>query len=61
MVIVSIESGCFIRIDANNNLPDVSLATIFRGVFPFLGALIVTVIILMIFPGIAIFLPSLMG
>jgi len=39
---------------------DISLATIFRGIFPFLGALIVTVIILMIFPQIVTFLPGLM-
>jgi tripartite ATP-independent transporter DctM subunit len=37
---------------------DVPLETIFRGIFPFLLALIVGVIILMIFPQIATFLPS---
>ncbi|MBN1846979.1 MAG: TRAP transporter large permease [Deltaproteobacteria bacterium] len=37
---------------------DVPLETIFRGILPFLLALIVAVIILMIFPQIAAFLPS---
>jgi C4-dicarboxylate transporter DctM subunit len=37
---------------------DVPLETIFKGVLPFLAALIVAVIILMIFPQIATFLPS---
>jgi C4-dicarboxylate transporter DctM subunit len=37
---------------------DVPLETIFKGIFPFLLALIVAVIILMIFPQIATFLPS---
>ncbi|UCF56766.1 MAG: TRAP transporter large permease [Deltaproteobacteria bacterium] len=40
--------------------PDVPLETIFRGIFPFLAALIVCVIILIAFPQIALFLPSLM-
>jgi TRAP-type C4-dicarboxylate transport system permease large subunit len=39
---------------------EVPLAVIFRGIFPFLGALILAVIILMIFPQIVTFLPSLM-
>ncbi len=38
---------------------DVSLETIFKGIFPFLAALIVAVCILMAFPQIATFLPSL--
>ena len=38
---------------------DVSLETIFRGIVPFLGALMVTVGILMGLPQIATFLPSL--
>ena len=38
---------------------DVPLETIFKGIFPFLAALIVAVIILMVFPQIATFLPSL--
>jgi len=37
---------------------DVPLETIFKGIFPFLAALIVTVGILMAFPQIATFLPS---
>jgi len=39
---------------------DVPLETIFRGIFPFLGAIIVNVGILIAFPQIALFLPSLM-
>jgi len=38
---------------------DVPLETIFKGVFPFLGAQIVTVAIMLRFPQIATFLPSL--
>ena len=38
---------------------DVPLETIFKGIFPFLGALIVAVGILMAVPQIATFLPSL--
>lgn len=38
---------------------DVPLETIFKGILPFLGAQIVTVAILMGFPQIATFLPSL--
>ena len=37
---------------------DVPLETIFKGILPFLAALIAAVIILMIFPQIATFLPS---
>ena len=37
---------------------DIPLETIFRGILPFLAALIVAVIILMIFPQIATYLPS---
>jgi C4-dicarboxylate transporter DctM subunit len=37
---------------------DIPLETIFKGIFPFLAALIVEVTILMIFPQIATFLPS---
>jgi C4-dicarboxylate transporter DctM subunit len=39
--------------------PDIPLETIFKGIFPFLAALIIVTIILIIFPGIATFLPSL--
>ncbi len=38
---------------------DVPLETIFKGILPFLGALIIAVGILMAFPEIATFLPSL--
>jgi tripartite ATP-independent transporter DctM subunit len=40
---------------------DVPLETIFKGIFPFLVALIVCTIILIIFPQIALFLPSFMS
>lgn len=40
--------------------PDVSLETIFSGVWPFIVAAIIAIIILMIFPQIATFLPNLM-
>ena len=39
---------------------DVPLETIFKGIFPFLAALIVCAVILIIFPQIALFLPGLM-
>jgi C4-dicarboxylate transporter DctM subunit len=38
--------------------PDVPLETIFKGILPFLGALIIVTIILIAFPQIATFLPS---
>lgn len=38
---------------------DVPLNTIFKGIFPFLAAMIVTAIILMLFPSLATILPSL--
>jgi len=38
--------------------PDVPLQTIFKGIFPFLWALIIVTIILIFFPGIATFLPG---
>jgi C4-dicarboxylate transporter DctM subunit len=40
--------------------PDVPLETIFKGIFPFLGAIIVCIIILIFFPQVAMFLPSFM-
>lgn len=40
--------------------PEVSLETIFKGIWPFLLAIIVCIIILMIFPPLATYLPSLM-
>jgi len=39
---------------------DVPIYTIFRGIFPFLAAMIVCVIILVLFPSISTFLPDLM-
>lgn len=39
--------------------PEVPLETIFRGIFPFLGAIIVCIFILLIFPQIALYLPNL--
>ncbi len=38
--------------------PDVPLERIFKGIFPFLAALIIVTVILMVFPQIATFLPS---
>ncbi|MBN1255337.1 MAG: TRAP transporter large permease [Deltaproteobacteria bacterium] len=38
--------------------PDVPLENIFKGIFPFLGALIIVTALLIIFPQIATFLPS---
>jgi len=38
--------------------PEVPIETIFKGIFPFLGALIICTIILIIFPEIATYLPS---
>jgi len=42
-------------------VPDTPLQTIFRGIFPFLWALVVVSILLTLFPQIVIFLPGLMG
>ena len=39
-------------------VPDVPLERIFKGIFPFLAALIIVTIILMLLPQIATFLPS---
>ncbi|UCG66721.1 MAG: TRAP transporter large permease subunit [Deltaproteobacteria bacterium] len=41
--------------------PDIPLEKIFRGIFPFLAAIILLTIILLIFPNIATFLPSLVS
>jgi tripartite ATP-independent transporter DctM subunit len=38
---------------------DVPLQTIFRGIFPFLLALLVAILLMIVFPGISTFLPSL--
>jgi len=40
--------------------PDIPLETIFKGIWPFLGAIVVCIIMLMVFPGLVTFLPSLM-
>lgn len=40
---------------------DVPLATIFKGIFPFVGADIVRVMLIFFFPALALWLPSLMG
>jgi tripartite ATP-independent transporter DctM subunit len=40
--------------------PDIPLETIFKGIWPFLGAIIVCIALLLIFPAIATFLPSLL-
>ena len=39
--------------------PDIPLHHIFRGIFPFLGALIILTVLLLVFPKIATFLPNL--
>jgi len=41
--------------------PDIPLETIFKGIYPFLIALILCVAFLMIFPQIAIWLPGILG
>ncbi len=40
---------------------DIPLQTVFKGALPFLGALIVAALILLIFPGLTLFLPNLMN
>ena len=40
--------------------PEIPLETIFKGIWPFLGTIIILLILLMIFPGIATFLPKLL-
>jgi tripartite ATP-independent transporter DctM subunit len=40
--------------------PDIPLEKIFKGIWPFLGAVIVCIIILIIFPGMVTFLPDLL-
>jgi TRAP-type C4-dicarboxylate transport system permease large subunit len=40
---------------------DVPMATIFRGSLPFLLAMVGVVILIAVFPGIALYLPSMMG
>jgi len=41
-------------------MPDIQLARIFAGVTPFIGAIIVALFLIFLFPGIATFLPNLM-
>jgi C4-dicarboxylate transporter DctM subunit len=41
--------------------PDIPLETIFTGIFPFLGALVILTILITVFPAIATFLPSLVA
>ena len=41
--------------------PEIPLETIFKGIFPFLAALIIVTAILVFFPQIATFLPSLVS
>lgn len=41
--------------------PDIPLETIFKGIWPFLGAIIICLALLILFPGIATFLPNLLG
>jgi TRAP-type C4-dicarboxylate transport system permease large subunit len=41
--------------------PEIPLEVIFRGIIPFLAALIIVTIIITIFPQIATFLPSLIS
>ncbi len=40
--------------------PDVAISTIFRGVFPFVIAMIVLLVLILVFPGIATWLPAIM-
>ena len=44
---------CFIM---NNMVPDIGLVNIFKGVMPFIAADLVRLTLLMLFPGIALFL-----
>jgi C4-dicarboxylate transporter DctM subunit len=41
--------------------PEIPLQSIFKGIFPFLGALIILTFILLIFPEIATFLPNMVN
>jgi C4-dicarboxylate transporter DctM subunit len=45
---------------AQNVVEDITLESIFKGIMPFLAAVVVGIIILMIFPQIVTFLPNLM-
>ena len=39
---------------------DIPMSTIFRGIIPFVGAMIVCLLILILFPQIALFLPNIL-
>jgi len=43
-----------------NAAPDVPLTTIFKGIWPFLISAFIAIVLLIIFPQIALFLPSFM-
>jgi C4-dicarboxylate transporter DctM subunit len=49
---------CFVM---NNMVPDIGLINIFKGVLPFIMADFVRLALLMVFPGIALFLVHTMG
>jgi len=40
--------------------PDIPLETIFKGIWPFIGTILICLILLLIFPGIATYLPKLL-
>jgi tripartite ATP-independent transporter DctM subunit len=67
LVVVLAEIGCItppvgINVFAVKSVePDVSLATVFRGVLPFWAADILRLALLVLFPQISLFLPSLLG
>ena len=44
----------------NTLLPQVGLGTIFRGVWPMVAVLVITLFILLFFPGLSLWLPSMM-
>lgn len=45
--------------DIKGIAPEIPLETIFKGIFPFLVAIIINAVILLIFPRIALILPNL--
>ena len=40
--------------------PEIPLETIFKGIWPFIGTIVICLILLMLFPGIATYLPELL-
>ena len=40
--------------------PNVELMSIFRGVIPFVGIVILAMVVLYVFPGVALYLPEVM-